>query len=646
MDTRMMRLRSLVRSGIGIALVACLALACTDTPTGTTATTTYTVGGTVAGLAGSGLVLRDNGGDDLPVSANGLVTFGTPMASGAAYDVTVFTQPTSPTQSCVVTGGSGTIGNGNVTTVAIVCTTGAYTVGGTITGLAGSGLVLQDNGGDDLAVSANGAFTFTTPLTTGTAYSVTVFAQPTNPAQACAVTGGSGVVANANVTNVAIQCAMNGTYTVGGTVSGLAGSRLALRNNNGEILSVAANGPFTFTTPLPTGTAYDVTVFTQPTTPAQTCVVSSGRGTLSSGNVTSVAVVCTTGAYTVGGTITGLGGSGLVLQDNGRDDLAVSANGGFSFTTPLTTGTAYSVTVFTQPTNPAQTCVVTEGSGTVATANVTTVAIVCSLGAVRVTASTAGANAPATYTVDADPGSSGSSTAVVPVNGTVSFDLPPGAHTVRLTVAANCTVASPNPVTATVASGATTDIAFAVTCTAIGTIQVTVATTGINAPVTYGVNVRLFDPYGGAHRSYHGSVPSNGTVSVAVVPGPYSVTLSVPLNCHVTPNSGGVGVVAGATRSITFTVTCVSAGTLGVTVATTGPNAPTTYTLGVYPYWGTSLYSAPIFSNGTATLLLPVGSETVLLVVPPNCTVTSPNNVSVNIQGGMTSNLVFTAVCR
>ena len=36
-----------------------------------------------------------------------------------------------------------------------------YSVGGTVSGLSGT-VVLQDNGGDDLSLSANGAFTFAT----------------------------------------------------------------------------------------------------------------------------------------------------------------------------------------------------------------------------------------------------------------------------------------------------------------------------------------------------------------------------------------------------------------------------------------------------------------------------------------------------
>jgi len=56
---------------------------------------------------------------------------------------------------------------------------------------SGTGLILQDNNGDNLAVTQNGAFTFKTQLPTGTAYAVTVFAQPTTPPQTCVVATGT-----------------------------------------------------------------------------------------------------------------------------------------------------------------------------------------------------------------------------------------------------------------------------------------------------------------------------------------------------------------------------------------------------------------------------------------------------------------------
>ncbi len=53
-----------------------------------------------------------------------------------------------------------------------------FTVGGTVSGLAGSGLVLQNNAGDDLSISADGTFSFTARVANGGTYAVTVNTQP------------------------------------------------------------------------------------------------------------------------------------------------------------------------------------------------------------------------------------------------------------------------------------------------------------------------------------------------------------------------------------------------------------------------------------------------------------------------------------
>src|SRR5580692_3093602 len=81
-----------------------------------------------------------------------------------------------------------------------------YTVGGTVSRLAGAMVVLQDNNGNNLNVTANGPFTFTTALASGTNYSVSVLTQPSNPGQICTVTNGSGTVGSAAITNVAVTC--------------------------------------------------------------------------------------------------------------------------------------------------------------------------------------------------------------------------------------------------------------------------------------------------------------------------------------------------------------------------------------------------------------------------------------------------------
>jgi uncharacterized delta-60 repeat protein len=81
-----------------------------------------------------------------------------------------------------------------------------FKVGGTVVGLQGSGLVLT-NLGNDVAVSANGSFTFPGTAPTGQSYEVKARTQPHNPDQVCSVQHGSGRVSTANVTNVAVHCA-------------------------------------------------------------------------------------------------------------------------------------------------------------------------------------------------------------------------------------------------------------------------------------------------------------------------------------------------------------------------------------------------------------------------------------------------------
>ena len=251
-----------------------------------------------------------------------------------------------------------------------------YTVGGSVSGLQGTGLVLQDNLGNDLPVASSGNFVFTTAIAGGGAYSVTVKTQPTNVWQTCTVTNGSGTVAAANIAGVAVTCVTN-TYSVGGAVSGLAGVGLVLENNAADDFGVSASGTFTFVTKIASGKTYAVTVKSQPTSPSQTCAPTSASGAITNAAITNVAITCVTNTYAVGGSVTGLVGTGLVLQDNLANDLPISANGSFAFTTAIASGAAYSVTVLTQPSGPTQACTVGTATGTVTNAAVTTVTVTC-----------------------------------------------------------------------------------------------------------------------------------------------------------------------------------------------------------------------------------------------------------------------------
>ncbi|MCA9676745.1 MAG: hypothetical protein KC464_17050, partial [Myxococcales bacterium] len=84
--------------------------------------------------------------------------------------------------------------------------TATHTIGGTVTGLDGTGLLLRNNDGDDLVVSADGAFVFTTALDDASTYAVTVAQQPTGSLDYCSVVAGTGTVSGADVTDVVVDC--------------------------------------------------------------------------------------------------------------------------------------------------------------------------------------------------------------------------------------------------------------------------------------------------------------------------------------------------------------------------------------------------------------------------------------------------------
>lgn len=205
---------------------------------------TYAIGGTVAGLAGTGLLLQNNGADDLAVAADGLFAFATKLANRAAYVVTVKTQPTSPTQTCTVNGGAGAVAHADVTGVQVVCSTESFTVGGTVAGLDGQGLVLWNNGGDDLAIDAGGAFIFPTKVASGAAYAVTVKTQPAVLYQTCTVSNGAGTIVASPVDGVLVNCVTPPSrFAYATNKSGNSVSAYAMDADTGELTEVAGS-PF------------------------------------------------------------------------------------------------------------------------------------------------------------------------------------------------------------------------------------------------------------------------------------------------------------------------------------------------------------------------------------------------------------------
>jgi hypothetical protein len=216
-----------VRSAIALGTFSCSSPHPPAQPPGPPAEPArYTLSGNTSGLRGSGLTLSQ-GAQQLAIDRDGPFTFAAPIADGASYAVYVATAPAHPQQSCSVANGSGVIAGREVTDLEVRCTTDSFAVSGTVTGLAGAGLVLTNNRADDLTITLDGPFRFPAALEDGTPYDVGVAAQPTGPEQECFVSSGAGVLDGAEITDVRVECLTIATIAfaaAAGYVSESAGS--------------------------------------------------------------------------------------------------------------------------------------------------------------------------------------------------------------------------------------------------------------------------------------------------------------------------------------------------------------------------------------------------------------------------------------
>jgi hypothetical protein len=158
--------------------------------------------GSVFGLVKDGLVLQNNGGTPYPVPANS-TTFVFPdlLKNDVDFNVTIQSSPSNAV--CTVTNGKGRTGAFNITSVIVSCITNTYDLGGSISGLGASGLVLV-NGADRVTV-APGASTFNMAKVADSApYGVTILTQPTD--RTCSVQNGVGTMGAGPVSNIQVTC--------------------------------------------------------------------------------------------------------------------------------------------------------------------------------------------------------------------------------------------------------------------------------------------------------------------------------------------------------------------------------------------------------------------------------------------------------
>jgi hypothetical protein len=182
--------------------------------------------------------------------------------------------------------------------------------------------------------------------------------------------------------SVALACALtlaacggsSGNLLLSGNIYGLTKPGLQLQNKNGPLLAVGAGASnFTFNELIGNDEDFDVEVAHDPV--GAKCEATNNKGKSGAYNILSVVITCTNQTWKLGGQITGLTASGLVLV-NGSDRVAVPAGATKFNMSPLTNGVPYGIAVLTQPTG--LTCSVQKGAGTTDLAdNEATISVDC-----------------------------------------------------------------------------------------------------------------------------------------------------------------------------------------------------------------------------------------------------------------------------
>lgn len=169
---------------------------------GNSNSSSISLSGTITGLTADGLVLS-SGANSVAIAANATTfTFPSRFLIGSAFVVAPSALPA--TLTCTVANGVGIAPAGDITNIAVTCVPKSN-LGGTITGLRSSGLILAN--GSDVVRPAAGAqsFVFPTKVGQGFSYGVTVLQQPAP--QVCAVVANnSGIMGPTDLNNVQVAC--------------------------------------------------------------------------------------------------------------------------------------------------------------------------------------------------------------------------------------------------------------------------------------------------------------------------------------------------------------------------------------------------------------------------------------------------------
>lgn len=175
------------------------------------------------------------------------------------------------------------------------------------------------------------------------------------------------------MTNIEVSCSYS-TFTLGATVSGLNGDiSFTSGSDPDQTFTLSGDAEWAFADPFAYGTVYDFQISEMPIGQSCTIQESTTAGTLNDGDV-HFNIDCVNDIYHISGTLSGIDGTGeSVTVTHGSEDVVVSADGAFAFTTEMLYSNTYDIDA-TAPTG--YVCVVVNGIGTI-TMDVTNVEVTC-----------------------------------------------------------------------------------------------------------------------------------------------------------------------------------------------------------------------------------------------------------------------------
>ena len=241
----------------------------------------------------------------------------------------------------------------NVTSVSINCAINTYTVGGTVSGLAGTGLVLQNKRGDDLSVTGQRLVRLpdagrraAPPSRSRSRRSLR------RPMQVCSVSQGSGTVASQPTSPPSSSSARPTATRSAGRSPASPGRAWCCRTTWATTSRSSADGHLHLRDPgrrrrRLQRLGADAAVVAQPDLHGDERQRHDRRG---GGHQRERRLRHQPLHRRRHGRRAD--GTGLTLQTNGGDDLAISANGAFQFATPSPAAARFAVTIAAQPSSP------------------------------------------------------------------------------------------------------------------------------------------------------------------------------------------------------------------------------------------------------------------------------------------------------